>query len=118
MALTNQASKLPTRKIMAVILSGMIVGGIQSALGIFWPDHPFAPYMEDMDIWIQGMIMVYAGYMTKEKKNDLDESGGVEEPTASSPDQLVLDLVQPEEKTGSKVGDGEQTPQAKGGAVK
>lgn len=79
MTLVNQSTKLPTRKIMAVILSGMIIGGVQSALNIFWPDHPFAPYMEEVDIWVQGLIMIAAGYLTKEKADGVVvETGGVE----------------------------------------
>lgn len=83
MALVKQTTSLPTRKILAVIVSGMIVGGIQSALGIFWPEHPFAPFMEDFDIWVQGMIMVIAGYMTREKTNDLEQDSRLEKPSDS-----------------------------------
>lgn len=67
MTLKNQPTAMPNRKIMAVIISGMIVGGIQSALGIFWPDHPFAPIMSELDMWIQFGVMAFAGYMVKEK---------------------------------------------------
>lgn len=67
MALQNQPTAAPTRKIAAVIIAGMVVGGVQSALNIFWPDHPFAPIMQDLDLWIQTGVMILAGYMTKEK---------------------------------------------------
>jgi hypothetical protein len=67
MTLQNQPTKMPTRKIMAVILSGMVLGGVQSALSIFWPDHPFAPLMDQFDIWIQAGVMIASGYLVKEK---------------------------------------------------
>lgn len=67
--LVNQPTKLPTRKIFAVIIAGAVVGGVQSALRMFWPDHPFEPIMADLDIWVQMAVMVFAGYFTKEKKN-------------------------------------------------
>lgn len=67
-SLVNQTSKLPTRKILAVIISGALIGGLQAALRVFWPDHPFDALMEDLDIWIQAVVMVAAGYMTKEKE--------------------------------------------------
>lgn len=65
--LKTQPTKLPTRKILAVIFSGAILGAAQSALSLFWPDHPFAPFMQEVDIWLQGIIMVMAGYFTKER---------------------------------------------------
>lgn len=100
---------------MAVILSGMVVGGVQSALNLFWPDHPFAPYMSELDIWVQGVIMVAAGYLTKEKiDEDLDKASGVEEPTPSDDGQLVLPLVQSYQKEGGPSGDGEQTSKGQG----
>ncbi len=67
MALENQPTAMPTRKIAAVIIAGMLIGGVQSALNIFWPDHPFAPIMADLDTWVQFGVMALAGYMTKEK---------------------------------------------------
>ena len=71
MALVKQATNLPTRKIFAVLISGMILGGVQSMLHLFWPDHPFAPYMEYADIWLQGIVMVAAGYFTKEREQEI-----------------------------------------------
>lgn len=67
MALKNQDTKMPTRKMMAVIISGAIMGIAQSLLSVYWPDHPFAPYMSDVNIWLQGIVMVAAGYFTKER---------------------------------------------------
>lgn len=66
--LVEQPTKLPTRKILAVIISGAVIGGLQAALRTFWPDHPFDALMEDLDIWIQAAVMIAAGYMTKEKE--------------------------------------------------
>lgn len=65
--LVTQSSKLPTRKMAAVIVSGMVIGGIQSGLRMFWPDHPFAPLMADLDMWIQMGVMVAAGYFVRDK---------------------------------------------------
>jgi len=70
MALVKQKTRLPTRKMLAVILSGMIIGGIQAGLRYFWPDHPFAPVMDDLDIWLQGLVMVLTGYLTHEKQTE------------------------------------------------
>lgn len=63
----NHPNALPTRKIFAVIIAGAVVGGLQAALSIFWPDHPFSPLFEDIDSWVQMGVMVAAGYMTKER---------------------------------------------------
>ena len=65
--LKNQPTKLPTRKILAVIVAGAVVGGVQSGLAVIWPDHPFAPIMADFDVWVQYGVMALAGYLTKER---------------------------------------------------
>jgi len=67
--LKTQSSKLPTRKILAVIVAGMVVGGLQSGLNLLWPDHPFAPIMQDLDLWVQTGVMIVAGYMVKDKQD-------------------------------------------------
>lgn len=117
MALVNQASKYPTRKIMAVIISGMILGAAQSLLRLFWPDHPFAPYMNDIDIWLQGVVMIAAGYLTKEKADEPNnETNELPQTDLGDDGQLSFDLVRNDEETRGKVGDGEQASQGKGGA--
>lgn len=119
MALVKQASKFPTRKIMAVILSGMIIGGAQALLKLFWPDHPFAPYMEDVDVWLQGLIMVLAGYMTKEKQVEhLEQIDSLQRTVDSGGGQLVFDFVRLDEKEAGKVRDGEQISQGQGDTFK
>jgi hypothetical protein len=65
--LVKQASFFPVRKIVAVIVSGAVIGGIQSGLNLVWPDHPFVDLLEQVDIWVQYGVMALAGYMTKEK---------------------------------------------------
>lgn len=67
MTLKTQPTAMPTRKLMAVIISGAILGGAQAALSVLWPDHPFAPLMEQVDIWIQAGVMIIAGYMVRER---------------------------------------------------
>lgn len=115
MALVTQASKFPTRKIMAVIISGMITGVAQSLLRLFWPDHPFAPYMESVDIWLQGLIMVYVGYMTKDSANEpVDETSGLQKPDLGGDSQLSFDPLWDGEKEGGQVGGGEQGSQGQG----
>ena len=66
-SLINQPNRLPTRKIAAVIISGMVTGGIQAALGIFWPEHPLAPLLDQLDIWVQAGVMVAAGYFVRDR---------------------------------------------------
>lgn len=116
MALVSQTSKFPTRKIMAVILSGVITGVIQSLLRYFWPDHPFSPYMEDVDIWLQGVIMVYAGYMTKEKDNaSIGQTNLVQEPVDSGNTQLSFDPLWTDEEERGEAGSGERNPEGQRG---
>lgn len=72
--LINQPSKWPMRKILAVVISGAIIGAISNTLDVFWVDHPFAEYYEGWDQWLQLLIMSWAGYMTKERVSDAPNS--------------------------------------------
>lgn len=67
--LINQPSKFPTRKIAAVVISGMVVGGIQSLLLYIMPEASFAPMLESLDVWLQGVVMAGAGYFVRERKS-------------------------------------------------
>lgn len=65
--LKSQASTMPTRKIMAVIISGAVLGGIEAGLDLLWPAHPFAPLMEQFGLWVQAGVMIAAGYLVKDR---------------------------------------------------
>lgn len=113
--LVKQPSRFPTRKILAVILSGVILGVCQSLLRLFWPEHPFAPYMEDVDIWLQGLIMVIAGYITREREKDVETSKPVQvdslESGGSADSQLSFDKLWCDEKaSGRDKGGSEDSP--------
>jgi len=64
--LKNAPSKLPTRKILAVIVAGAVVGGTQAGLNLLWPDHPFADVLQELDVWVQAGVMIAAGYITRD----------------------------------------------------
>lgn len=70
----KQPSSMPTRKMWAVILSGIIVGAIQSVVTTYWPDNFLFVFLQDhgidyeqLDIFIQAALMSLAGYMTKSR---------------------------------------------------
>jgi hypothetical protein len=65
--LVNQPSKLPTRKLIAIVVSGAILGGASAILNATWPDHPFGVFLEEGDQWIQLAVITIVGYMTKNK---------------------------------------------------
>lgn len=67
--LVKQKTWWPTRKLMAMIISGAILGVIQSLLRSFWPDNPLMEYFPDIDIWLQGAIMIAFGYVTRNKED-------------------------------------------------
>lgn len=69
MTLQNQPTAWPTRKIAAVLISGAILGAVQSGLQLFWPDHPFSELMTQFDVWIQTAVMFGFGYMVREKSD-------------------------------------------------
>ena len=69
MSLVKQSSVMPTRKMMAVILSGAIIGGVRAALDIVWPDHPLDASFQEFGTAITAVIMVASGYFVKDRKN-------------------------------------------------
>lgn len=68
--LKDHHNALPTRKILAVIISGAVVGALQTGLALLWPDHPFTPLMADIGVWVQWGVMVTAGYVTRNTVDD------------------------------------------------
>jgi len=67
MKLKNQQTRMPTRKIAAVIISGVVTGGVEAALDLFWPAHMFAPLMDQFGLWIQAGVMIAAGYLVRDR---------------------------------------------------
>lgn len=115
MALANQPSWHPTRKLVGMMVSGAIMGMAQTLLRHYWPDHPFAPFMQDIDLWLQGAVMIAVGYFTRNKSD-----GPVEQPSAlqelgdSDSGQLSFSPLWTEAEEAGEAGIGKQTPKAKG----
>lgn len=65
--LIKQPTNWPTRKIAAVIVAGMVTGGLQSAAQVFSPDANVVEFLAQVDIWVQMGVMSLAGYLTKEQ---------------------------------------------------
>lgn len=72
--LVTQKSWWPTRKLLAMIISGAILGIVQTLLRSVWPDNPLMEYLPDIDIWLQGFIMIAIGYFVRNEENvDVDK---------------------------------------------
>mgnify|MGYP000388873362 CR=1 FL=1 len=65
--LVTQSSKSPTRKVWAVILSGVIVGAVQGGLSAAFPEADWRPLLQEMGPWVTAAIMSAAGYLTRER---------------------------------------------------
>ena len=66
--LVKQATARPTRKWVAMIIAGMVVGGVSTALDLAWPGHPFQPLMDDLGMYVQIAVMGLVGYMTRNRQ--------------------------------------------------
>jgi hypothetical protein len=66
MQTVNQKNYNPTRKVWAVILSSMIIAALNTTLTIVWEDHPFTPYMDHLDQWLQAILVSGIAYQVKE----------------------------------------------------
>lgn len=65
--LIKQPSKMPTRKLAAAIVAGMLFGAIQTLANIYAPDIAESVLMSNIEVWVQGAVMVAAGYFTRER---------------------------------------------------
>lgn len=68
MTLKTQPTKTPTRKMWAVILSGVIVGAIQGGLAAAFPEADFTTLVQEFGPWITAGVMSVAGYLTKDRE--------------------------------------------------
>ena len=66
--LVNQPSKLPNRKIGAVIIAGFLVNGAVGTAEMFYPGlSEVFPVTE----WIDALAMILAGYFVRERAADV-----------------------------------------------
>lgn len=67
--LVNQPTKAPTRKLMAMVIIGLLTGGANSALMAYLPAEAVTAIMEQFGPYIQVAIMAVVGYFTRNKAN-------------------------------------------------
>ena len=65
--LINQPSWMPTRKLAAAIIAGAIFGALQSLINIYAPELADSVMLANVEVWLQGIVMVAAGYFTRER---------------------------------------------------
>jgi len=70
MALVNQPGRRFHRKVLAAFVAGAIVGGINAALQVIWPDHPFVGILAEGEGLIQLLVMTLTGYVVKARSSD------------------------------------------------
>lgn len=68
MTLVNQPTAAPTRKMTAVIIAGIATAAAQTMLARYAPDFAGTQFLEDFNIWVQALVMIGFGYMTKERE--------------------------------------------------
>ena len=67
MTLVNQPTKAPTRKMMAVMIAGIVTLVAQTALQTYFPDMKVAEFLKQLELIIQAIVMTGAGYVVKER---------------------------------------------------
>ena len=65
----NQPTKMPTQKMWAVIVAGVITGAITGGLDAAWPGNELSPVIEGWDQWITAGVMIVAGWFKREKQH-------------------------------------------------
>lgn len=64
--LVTQATVAPTRKMWAVILSGIVTATVQTLLETYAPDLPINEILAQIDVWVQALVMAGFGYFVRE----------------------------------------------------
>ena len=66
MTTINQPSAMPTRKMWAVMVAGLLVAGLRVTLGTLYPDIDMGPVIEAVRPIVESALIVAAGYFTKD----------------------------------------------------
>lgn len=64
--LVTQPTAAPTRKMWAVILSGIVTATVQTLLETYAPDLPVTEILAQVDVWVQALVMAGFGYAVRE----------------------------------------------------
>lgn len=67
MKTVDQPTARPTRKMLAVIIAGIIAAAAQTVLVRAFPGYPFAEVIESIDYLVQGACMAASGYFVRER---------------------------------------------------
>lgn len=65
--LVDQASAAPTRKLWAVIISGLVMSVLRSLLVTYLPDLPADDILLQIAPYVQVGVMAAAGYLTRNR---------------------------------------------------
>ena len=65
--LVSQPTAAPTRKMLAVILSGIVTATLQTLLETYAPSLPITEIVAQIDVWMQALIMAGFGYAVRER---------------------------------------------------
>ncbi|TPE42928.1 hypothetical protein [Amaricoccus solimangrovi] len=65
--LVDQPSAAPTRKLWAVILSGMVISVLRTLLTTYAPELPAEDLLAQLGPYVQLGVMAAAGYLTRER---------------------------------------------------
>ena len=63
----NQPTPLPTRKMMAVMVSGAAMIVVQMLLQNYAPEVPATEFLMQFELFVRALVMAFFGYMTKER---------------------------------------------------
>lgn len=65
--LVKQPTLSPTRKLWAVILTGALMGALNSAIAVFYPGNSIEDVFPGASVWVSGALMSAAGYLTSNR---------------------------------------------------
>jgi hypothetical protein len=65
--LVTQPTAAPTRKMLAVILSGIVTATVQTLLETYAPGLPITEVVAQIDVWVQALVMAGFGYAVKDR---------------------------------------------------
>jgi hypothetical protein len=65
--LVDQPTLAPTRKLIAMIIAGAVMGVFQTLMVQFFPDADLSAVLPHIGVWVNGAAMIVVGYFTRNR---------------------------------------------------
>lgn len=65
--LVDQPSKMPTRKMIAMMIAFVVTNVVKGLLEMYFPDTDFTSFLLQFNVYIEAMIIFATGYFVRNR---------------------------------------------------